>query len=81
MNAQERIEQLIAQRAQSVQREQALAEQLKETQDQILRLDGAILAYQEMMQEEQKQEAAPEEPTEAEPEPAKPAPRARKLEM
>ncbi len=58
MDIQQRIEQLSQQRAMLVQRQQALSEQLKETGDQILRMDGAILAYQEMAQEEAKETEA-----------------------
>ena len=48
MDARQRIEQLSQQRALLVQRREALAEQLKEAEDGILRMDGALLAYQEM---------------------------------
>ena len=61
MNINGRLEQLSNQRGQLVQRREALEAQIKEVADQILRMDGAILAYQEMAQEEQKSQLPPAE--------------------
>lgn len=56
-----RLDELMAQRAQAVQRREALAEELEDAKRQVAVFDGAILAYQEMAQAEAREAAEREE--------------------
>lgn len=49
-----RLEELVKQRAEAVQRREALAEELEGVRRQVSVLDGALLAYQEMAEADQK---------------------------
>ena len=48
----QRVNELMAQRAQAVQRREALVEELENAKRQVAVFDGAILAYQEMLERE-----------------------------
>ena len=52
----QRLDELMAQRAQAVQRREALVEELENAKRQVAVFDGAILAYQEMAEAEKKAE-------------------------
>lgn len=51
----QRLEELVGQRAQAVQRREALVEELENAKRQVAVFDGAILAYQEMAKAEENQ--------------------------
>ena len=51
-----RLEELVKQRAEAVQRREALAEELEGVRRQVSVLDGALLAYQEMAEAQEGQE-------------------------